>query len=101
MKTSTKLFLGALLGASLVPASVASLRCDNGLASKGDTILEVEMKCGKPANSSIINPSVDEFGNRVQGAATIENWVYGPQNGMYRYLRFVDGTLVEIDSKRN
>lgn len=100
MKTKAIMLLTAALTVFALPAT-AGLRCDKGLISEGDTILEVEMKCGKPDNSSITNPAVDEYGNRVQGAATVEQWMYGPKNGMYRYLRFIDGTLVNIDSKRN
>lgn len=37
----------------------------------------------------------------MRGSATIEHWVYGPHNGMYQYLRFIDGRLVEIRSKRD
>ncbi|MEH6566955.1 MAG: DUF2845 domain-containing protein [Halopseudomonas sp.] len=81
--------------------AAASLRCDHGLVSEGDNKLEVEMKCGEPVNASVTRPATDEYGNPVQGSATVEHWMYGPQNGMYRYLRFIDGTLVEIDSKRN
>ena len=54
----------------------------------------------KPVNSSITNPATDADGNLLEGGATVERWVYGPNNCMYRYLRFVDGTLVDIDSKR-
>ena len=100
MKTMAKILLATAVSVLAIPAT-ASLRCSNGLVSEGDTKLEVELKCGKPENSSTTNPAVDEFGNRVQGAATVEHWMYGPQNGMYRYLRFIDGMLVNIDSKRN
>ncbi|MEN1529753.1 DUF2845 domain-containing protein, partial [Pseudomonas aeruginosa] len=34
--------------------------------------------------------------NGRRGAATVENWVYGPRNGWYQKLRFVDGRLVQI-----
>lgn len=30
----------------------------------------------------------------------VEEWIYGPDNGMYQYLRFEGGRLVRIDSKR-
>ena len=30
----------------------------------------------------------------------VQEWIYGPSNGMYQYLRFEGGRLVRIDSKR-
>ncbi len=30
----------------------------------------------------------------------IEEWAYGPRNGMYYYLRFEGNRLVKIESKR-
>jgi|TARA_Y100000815_G_scaffold218547_1_gene204077 hypothetical protein len=99
MRKTTNICIALAMTAFSFSAS-AGLRCDNGLVSEGDTTLEVELKCGKPVNSSITNPATDADGNLLEGGATVERWVYGPNNGMYRYLRFVDGTLVDIDSKR-
>lgn len=31
----------------------------------------------------------------------VEEWVYGPVNGMYYYLDFIGGRLSTVESKRN
>ena len=36
-----------------------------------------------------------------KGAAKITIWVYGPSGGSYRYLRFIDEDLVEIQLRRS
>ncbi|EJB8525958.1 TPA: DUF2845 domain-containing protein, partial [Pseudomonas aeruginosa] len=49
-----------------------------------------------PDSRKVEGPAVDGSGYIVRGAATVENWVYGPRNGWYQKLRFVDGRLVQI-----
>ncbi|WP_350224394.1 DUF2845 domain-containing protein [Halopseudomonas bauzanensis] len=46
------------------------------------------------------HPDVDAAGQIVQGAATVEHWLYGPTHGMSYHLRFIDGRLVQIRSQR-
>jgi len=41
---------------------------------------------------------VDEYGFRQE--VRIEEWVYGPTNGMYHFLRFEGNRLRRIDSER-
>lgn len=83
------------LCASAVQAD--TLRCGSQLISVGDRKSEVLDKCGEPRSQDIVGyqRSADR---RVE--MQIEEWIYGPSNGMYRYLRFVGGQLVSIDSKR-
>ena len=81
-------------------AQAATMRCDNGLISTGDTILIVTEKCGEPASRQVNHPDVDAAGQIVQGAATVEHWLYGPTRGMSYHLRFIDGRLVQIRSQR-
>lgn len=78
----------------------ASMRCDGGIVSSGMTIEEVLERCGEPDEYSIDRPNLHEDGFMFQGAAQVERWQYGPDRGMYRSLRFIDGRLVEIRSRR-
>jgi hypothetical protein len=89
----------ALLAASSVQA--ATLRCGSQLISAGDRAFEVQQKCGAPVSQSIIGSKETFSGNyRKSEQVTVEEWIYGPDNGMYQYLRFEGGRLVKIDSKR-
>ena len=81
-------------------AAHASMRCPNGIISGGETTFEVLHKCGEPDSKEKINPTLGSDGKALNKSATIENWVYGPSNGMYRFLKFIDGTLVKIESHR-
>ncbi|ABJ15703.1 TPA: DUF2845 domain-containing protein [Pseudomonas aeruginosa] len=88
------LAMAAMLGSYGVAA--ATLRCGSAIVSEGDLIDDVLRKCGNPDSRKIEGPAVDGSGYIVRGAATVENWVYGPRNGWYQKLRFVDGRLVQI-----
>ena len=78
-------------------AQAESLRCGSQLISSGDHEFEVQQKCGEPAARNLIgylhSPNRRE---EVQ----IDEWIYGPTNGMYQYLRFEGGRLIGINSKR-
>jgi hypothetical protein len=78
----------------------ASMRCNSTLIDEGDLAVEVLRKCGPPAERQITPPALAANGQIKHGAVTVENWVYGPENGMYRTLRFIDGRLVEIKSEK-
>jgi len=81
-------------------AQADTLRCGNQLISAGDRQFDVQQKCGAPVSQSIIGykETVNSFRRAEQ--VQIEEWIYGPNNGMYQYLRFEGGRLVRIDSKR-
>jgi len=81
-------------------AAQASMRCPNGIISGGATTFEVLHKCGEPNSKEKINPVLRSDGEEVKKSVTVESWVYGPSNGMYRLLKFIDGTLVKIESRR-
>ncbi|MGV6395469.1 DUF2845 domain-containing protein [Pseudomonas caspiana] len=90
-----------LLSLTLLAANVqASMRCNGALIDEGDLAVEVLRKCGAPAERQITPPTLAANGQLKHGAVTVETWVYGPDNGMYRNLRFIDGKLVEIKSKK-
>ncbi|MDH4580474.1 DUF2845 domain-containing protein [Pseudomonas sp. BN415] len=96
MKALVCLFATALLLAS--EANASTFRCESKLVSVGDRSVEVQRKCGDPASRSFIGYTETSSGRQEMQT---EEWVYGPSNGMYYYLRFVGGRLNQIDSKRD
>jgi hypothetical protein len=78
----------------------STLRCDSGLISVKDSSSVVASKCGEPMNREFVGyrEVLDAYGFRNEVA--VEEWVYGPRNGMYQFLRFEGNRLVKIDSKR-
>ena len=96
MKSLTCALAATLLIA--LDAQASTFRCESKLVSVGDRTVEVQRKCGEPASRSFIGYSETQSGRQEM---QVEEWVYGPTNGMYHYLRFVGGRLSEIDSKRN
>ncbi|WP_341964129.1 DUF2845 domain-containing protein [Pseudomonas sp. RC10] len=78
----------------------ASMRCDNGIASEGDAMAQVIQKCGSPASREQIATGEDRRDIDRRKYTTIEQWVYGPRSGMYQYLRFEGGKLVQIKGER-
>lgn len=96
------IFILSLLLTLISVSAQATMRCGSEIINEGNTTFEVIRKCGEPKNREIINPVADNNSNKVNNKAVpVENWVYGPDNGMYRYLRFVDGVLTQIKSQRN
>jgi hypothetical protein len=81
--------------ASAPLAEADSMRCANQLASLGDRTFEVERKCGPPSEKSPLGYASD---GRTE--LRLEEWVYGPSNGMYRILRLEGNRLVRIESRR-
>jgi hypothetical protein len=78
----------------------STLRCDSGLISVKDSSSVVASKCGEPMSREFVGyrEVLDAYGFRNEVA--VEEWVYGPRNGMYQFLRFEGNRLVKIDSKR-
>ncbi|RJX78712.1 DUF2845 domain-containing protein [Pseudomonas sp. LS-2] len=95
-RTVTILGLAALSGLALAD----TLRCGSQLISVGDRMFEVQQKCGQPISQDIVGykETVNHF--RQVDQVQVQEWIYGPNNGMYQYLRFEGGRLVRIDSKR-
>lgn len=95
-----KAFLCLLLVVLSAPLSAATLRCDRDLVSSGDHTSEVLDKCGQPNSRETIGyrRRGDDWGNYEE--VRVEEWVYGPRNGMYYFLRFEGNRLIEIDSDR-
>lgn len=78
----------------------ASLHCGTQLIDEGDLMVEVLRKYGEPAQREVIPAATTSGTDKRFNAVNVENWVYGPGNGMYQYLRFIDGKLVQIRSDR-
>jgi len=78
----------------------ADMRCNTGLVSEGDSTVQVERQCGAPANRQVIPAAQGSHSNKRGNAVNVENWVYGPRNGAYYSLKFLDGKLVSIDVSR-
>lgn len=91
-----------MLCAAILPGAVyADMRCKSGLVSEGDLTEEVKSKCGEPKSRKLIPaaPASMHNGERRQGA-NIEYWRYGPRNGAYYELKFIDARLVSIKYSR-
>ncbi|PCR95582.1 hypothetical protein CP336_16665 [Pseudomonas fluorescens] len=74
-----------------------TLRCGSQLVSLGDRSSEVLQKCGEPVSRDVLG--YKRSANRRE-EFQVEEWTYGPSNGMYQYLRFEGNRLRQINSKR-
>ena len=81
-----------------VDASAATFRCGSKLVSDGDRTSEVENKCGAPVNRSMVGYTETPNGNI---GLQIEEWVYGPDNGMLSILTFEGTRLRAIERRRS
>lgn len=78
----------------------ATMRCGTALISVGDTLSVVGEKCGAPDRSVVQEPALRSNGGPRFNSAKVTLWVYGPRNGAYQHLRFIDDKLVSIDIRR-
>ncbi|MFT5780754.1 MAG: hypothetical protein ACI9EB_000109 [Pseudomonas sp.] len=89
-------------GVALAPwlQAASTLRCQSSLISLADHTNEVQAKCGEPVSKDFLGyrEVIDYYGGISQ--VGIDEWSYGPRNGMYYYLRFEANRLVKIQSKR-
>ena len=74
-----------------------TLRCGSQLISVGDRSGEVLQKCGEPVARDPLG--YKRSANRRE-EYQVEEWTYGPNGGMYQFLRFEGNRLVQITSKR-
>ncbi|PNB71853.1 hypothetical protein C1X64_22765 [Pseudomonas sp. GW456-E7] len=89
---------GLVLALSASQAWAAdTLRCGSQLISVGDRSSEVVQKCGEPVSRDLLGykRSADR-----REEFQVEEWTYGPNGGMYHYLRFEGNRLKQITSKR-
>ncbi|MFR0691258.1 DUF2845 domain-containing protein [Enterobacterales bacterium AE_CKDN230030158-1A_HGKHYDSX7] len=105
MKTISLARLAALvlpLAFTTVDARAASLRCNSKLISTGDISSDVLSRCGEPVSRSFLGykqvPGY-RYGETLEVA--VEEWIYGPWNGMLYFVRFEGNRLSDIQSKRS
>ncbi|WP_460164604.1 DUF2845 domain-containing protein [Pseudomonas sp. S2_F03] len=84
------------MGASQASAA-DTLRCGSQLISVGDRPSEVLQKCGEPVSRDVLG--YKRSANRRE-EFQVEEWTYGPNGGMYQFLRFEGNRLTQITSKR-
>lgn len=75
-----------------------TLRCGSQLVSVGDRTFEVEQKCGEPAFRDLVGFTLGADERREY---KIEEWIYGPSNGMLTILTFEGNRLIEIERRRS
>lgn len=96
MMTIKHLSLFLLLGFASA-AQGETLRCGSQLVSVGDRSFEVEQKCGEPAFRDLVGYTLGPYQQRE---LKIEEWVYGPSNGMLTILTFEGNRLTRIERQR-
>ncbi|MCQ4258573.1 DUF2845 domain-containing protein [Stutzerimonas stutzeri] len=91
--------LGTLVFACAAQAA-STHRCGSALVSLDASTGEVRQKCGDPTDAAAVGYKevLDDYGFRHE--VQIEEWTYGPSNGMYHFLRFEGNRLRRIESQR-
>jgi len=92
------LFLSLLVSLLASTATHAqTMRCGSELVSVGNRGFEILRKCGEPAYKDVVGYTL---GSTQRIELRIEEWVYGPKNGMQHILRIEGNRLVSIESSR-
>lgn len=91
------LILGVAQAAMAVESGTC--RCNNGIVSVGDALVEVVAKCGEPAVKSQREEKRRLPDGKGFSLVTVDEWSYnfGPNAFMYA-IRFADGRVERIDS---
>ncbi len=97
MRMLSRTLLLTLLSAPLM-AQADTLRCGSQLVSLDDRRFEVLQKCGEPAFRDLVGYSLGPSERREY---QIEEWVYGPDNGMLSILTFEGTRLRAIERRRS
>ncbi|AHY44086.1 DUF2845 domain-containing protein [Stutzerimonas decontaminans] len=95
--TATRYLVGGLLLVAFTSAQADTMRCGSQLVTTGDRAFEVERKCGMPQHRDLVGYTLSR--NDRQEFA-LEEWVYGPRNGMLSILTFEGNRLVRIETRR-
>jgi len=90
-------YLVASMLLAAVSAQADTMRCGSQLVTTGDRTFEVERKCGTPEHRDLVGYTLSR--NDRQEFA-LEEWVYGPRNGMLSILTFEGNRLVRIETRR-
>ena len=82
-------------------ASADSMRCGSTLISSGDTTSDALSRCGEPVDRSYLGTRivVGDWGQREE--VRVEEWIYGPWNGMLYFVIFKGNRVDSIQSKRS
>lgn len=80
-----------------LPVMAADMRCGNDFVKIGDRAFMVAQKCGEPVSKQFIGYTLNGAGNREY---TIEEWIYGPMNGIFYFVKFVGGSVTEVEYER-
>ncbi|MFZ3154275.1 DUF2845 domain-containing protein [Pseudomonas sp.] len=97
MRVLATTLLLALAGAPFL-AQAETLRCGSQLVSLDARRFEVLQKCGEPAFRDLVGYSL---GPNERREYQIEEWVYGPDNGMLSILTFEGTRLRAIERRRS
>ncbi|WP_028630022.1 DUF2845 domain-containing protein [Metapseudomonas resinovorans] len=81
-----------------IPAVAETMRCGSKLISIGDRTFEVLQKCGEPVHRDLVGYTLGSYDRRE---FSVEEWVYGPKNGMLSILTFEGNRLVRIETRRS
>lgn len=95
------LLLSGLLLLMFAGAASATMRCGTALISLGDTASVVREKCGAPDKSEEQQPVLRSGSTRPFNSAKVSFWIYGPRNGAFQHLKFIEDKLVAIDTRRD
>ena len=87
----------ALIGVASM-AQAETMRCGSQLVSLDDRRFEVMQKCGEPVFRDLVGYSL---GPNERREYQIEEWVYGPENGMLSILTFEGTRLRAIERRRS
>lgn len=98
MQNLTRIILCTLLSMASASTLASTFRCGSQLVSLGDRSFQVLKKCGEPVARETVGYTIGEYNHRE---LHIQEWVYGPNNGMYHYLRFEGNRLTSIESQRD
>lgn len=90
----------SMLVLSCAAQAASTHRCGSSLVSLDASTGEVRQKCGEPVSAGMIGyrEVLDDYGFRQE--VQVEEWTYGPSNGMYHFLRFEGNRLRRIESQR-
>ncbi|WP_313209411.1 DUF2845 domain-containing protein [Stutzerimonas nitrititolerans] len=86
------------LGLCCLAAQADTMRCGSNLVSSGDRGFEVERKCGPPVHRDVVGYAL---GRNDRHEFMLEEWVYGPNNGMLSILIFEGNRLKRIETRRS
>lgn len=87
-----------VLGLFCLSAQADTMRCGSDLISTGDRAFEVERKCGEPTYRDVVGYTL---GRNDRQEFQLEEWVYGPNNGMFSILKFEGNRLTRIETRRS